>query len=162
MPDGRQQPSFWETIPGIITAIATLIGAVAALITALYSAELIGHDSGRAAATSSQESTVRTVGSEKTTEAAPAAASRVVSQPVSAPKPDSSAPKQGDTTTDPVTGMEFVFVPNGCFQMGSPPDEEDRDNDEGPVHKVCVAAIPGYPRNATIVRFLQIAFVNFL
>jgi protein-disulfide isomerase len=46
MPDGRQKPSFWETVPGIITAIGTLIMAVAALITALYSAKLIGYDSG--------------------------------------------------------------------------------------------------------------------
>jgi hypothetical protein len=44
MPDGRQKPSFWKTLPGIITAIATLVGAVAALITALYGAKIIGHD----------------------------------------------------------------------------------------------------------------------
>jgi formylglycine-generating enzyme required for sulfatase activity len=34
--------------------------------------------------------------------------------------------------------MEFVFIPGGCFQMGSPPDEVDRRVDEGPVHEVCV------------------------
>ena len=66
MPDGKQRPSFWETVPGIITAIATLIGAVAALITALYSAELIGHDSGKAAATSSQEESTQPVSITKT------------------------------------------------------------------------------------------------
>ncbi|MCI5191834.1 MAG: DUF1566 domain-containing protein [Candidatus Electrothrix sp. AU1_5] len=44
MPDEIQKPSFWETLPGVITAIATLIGAVAALITALYSAKIIGQD----------------------------------------------------------------------------------------------------------------------
>jgi|GEM_PF-555864 len=36
--------------------------------------------------------------------------------------------------TDPVTNMEFVWVPGGCFQMGS----NDGDSDEKPVHKVCV------------------------
>jgi len=34
------------------------------------------------------------------------------------------------------TGMHFVFVPAGEFMMGSPPHERDRQNDEGPVHKV--------------------------
>ena len=41
----------------------------------------------------------------------------------------------GQTFTEPVTGMEFVWVPGGgCFQMGS----NDGDYDEKPVHKVCV------------------------
>lgn len=40
--------------------------------------------------------------------------------------------------TEPTTGMEFVRVVGGCFQMGSPPDEKGRDDDEGPVHEVCV------------------------
>ena len=47
-------------------------------------------------------------------------------------------PRQGDTMTDKTTGMELVYVPKGCFQMGSPADEKDRDEDEGPVHEVCV------------------------
>ena len=36
--------------------------------------------------------------------------------------------------TDPTTGMEFVKVPGGCFQMGS----NSGDDDEKPVHEVCV------------------------
>jgi len=36
--------------------------------------------------------------------------------------------------TDSATGMEFVWVPGGCFQMGS----NRGDADEKPVHKVCV------------------------
>ena len=47
-------------------------------------------------------------------------------------------PKKGDTWRDPVTGMEFVWVPRGCFQMGSPSTEEGRYNNEGPVHEACV------------------------
>ncbi len=35
---------------------------------------------------------------------------------------------------EPVTGMIFVKVPGGCFQMGS----KREDGDEEPVHKVCV------------------------
>ncbi|KPA18271.1 membrane protein containing Sulphatase-modifying factor domain protein [Candidatus Magnetomorum sp. HK-1] len=39
--------------------------------------------------------------------------------------------------TEPLTGMEFVWVPKGCFMMGSPENEVDRDSDET-LHKVCV------------------------
>jgi formylglycine-generating enzyme required for sulfatase activity len=44
----------------------------------------------------------------------------------------------GKTWKDPVTGMEFVWVPGGCFKMGSPSSEDGRGSDEGPVHEVCV------------------------
>jgi len=40
--------------------------------------------------------------------------------------------------TDPLTGMEFVWLPGGCFLMGSPESEPGRGNDEGPVHEVCL------------------------
>ncbi len=43
-----------------------------------------------------------------------------------------------DTMTDPITGMEFVSVPGGCFLMGSPDNEEGRNHREGPRHEVCV------------------------
>ncbi|MCI5137372.1 MAG: hypothetical protein D3922_02905, partial [Candidatus Electrothrix sp. AR1] len=46
--------------------------------------------------------------------------------------------RSGKAIIDSVIGMEFVSVPGGCFQMGSLENERDRDNDEGPVHKVCV------------------------
>lgn len=36
---------------------------------------------------------------------------------------------------DPATGMEFVFIEGGCFQMGS----NDGDSDERPVHTACVS-----------------------
>ncbi len=50
------------------------------------------------------------------------------------------------TPTPPITtetftntlGMEFVPIPTGEFEMGSPDDEADRDNDEGPVHHVTI------------------------
>ena len=35
---------------------------------------------------------------------------------------------------DPITGMEFVWIPGGCFMMGS----NNGDRDEKPVHNVCV------------------------
>lgn len=36
--------------------------------------------------------------------------------------------------TEPITGMKFIWVPGGCFMMGSASGELD----EKPVHKVCV------------------------
>ena len=42
------------------------------------------------------------------------------------------------TWKEPVSGMEFVWVPGGCFLMGSPVSEVEREADEGPVHEVCV------------------------
>ncbi|MCP4400069.1 MAG: SUMF1/EgtB/PvdO family nonheme iron enzyme [bacterium] len=44
----------------------------------------------------------------------------------------------GTVCKEEVTGMEFVWIPNGCFQMGSPDDEEGRRGNEGPVHQVCL------------------------
>ncbi len=49
-------------------------------------------------------------------------------------------PQQGQTMIDRATGMELVYIPKGCFQMGSPPDEKGRFDNEGPVHEVCVDA----------------------
>jgi len=40
----------------------------------------------------------------------------------------------GKVFRDPVTGMEFVFVKGGCYQMGS----NSGISDEKPVHEVCV------------------------
>jgi len=39
---------------------------------------------------------------------------------------------------DSVSGIDFVWVPEDCFRMGSPESEEKRDSDEGPVHEVCL------------------------
>ncbi|MCD4702864.1 MAG: formylglycine-generating enzyme family protein [Methanosarcinaceae archaeon] len=34
--------------------------------------------------------------------------------------------------------MEFIKIPSGEFNMGSPDTESDRDNNEGPVHRVTI------------------------
>lgn len=47
-------------------------------------------------------------------------------------------PRSPKTWKEPVTGMEFVWIPGGCYLMGSPQAEEGRKVDEGPVHEVCV------------------------
>ena len=133
MPDGRKKPSFWETLPGIITAIATLVGAVAALITALYGAKIIGHEE-PGKATAKQEAAVRKTEGDKNTVTTPPTLSRAATQPATVAKDDRLAPQQGDVITDPITGMELVYIPKGCFQMGS----ENGSDDEKPVHEVCV------------------------
>jgi formylglycine-generating enzyme required for sulfatase activity len=43
-------------------------------------------------------------------------------------------PVAGTAWKEAKTGMEFVWVPSGCFQMGSASGEKD----EQPIHKVCV------------------------
>lgn len=68
-------------------------------------------------------------------EMASANTGKVVSTPGSAV---SSTPQQGDIIIDSTTGIELIYIPKGCFKMGSPDNEKDRDKDEGPVHEVCV------------------------
>ncbi|MCG8637152.1 MAG: formylglycine-generating enzyme family protein [Desulfobacterales bacterium] len=46
----------------------------------------------------------------------------------------SGAPITGKCWKEPKTGMEFVWVPKGCFMMGS----HSGSTDEGPIHKVCL------------------------
>ena len=50
------------------------------------------------------------------------------------------ARKPGDTFRDCPECPEMVVVPAGSFRMGSPPSEEGRYGDEGPVHRVTIAA----------------------
>ena len=51
---------------------------------------------------------------------------------------DTAAERQtGEIWTDPVTGMGFVWIPKGCFQMGSPETEQGRFDDEHQ-HRVCL------------------------
>jgi len=47
-----------------------------------------------------------------------------------------SNPTPGARWADPVSGVEFVWIPPGVFQMGSPNSEADRSSDEGPRHWV--------------------------
>ena len=51
------------------------------------------------------------------------------------PQPSS---QEAQIWKEPGTGMEFIKIPAGCFNMGSPEGEEGRNTSEGPVHKVCI------------------------
>ncbi len=53
-------------------------------------------------------------------------------------KPDEPRGPDGKTWTDSVTGMAFVWVPKGCFEMGCGTWTSDCDSDEKPVHEVCL------------------------
>jgi formylglycine-generating enzyme required for sulfatase activity len=45
-------------------------------------------------------------------------------------------PRPGDTWSEPATGMEFVWVPGGTFEMGCGPWTGECYDDEKPVHTV--------------------------
>ena len=51
---------------------------------------------------------------------------------------ESSALTAGEIWKEPVTGMEFVWVPGGCYEMGCGSWTSDCYRDEKPVHEVCV------------------------
>ncbi len=51
-----------------------------------------------------------------------------------AAKGTANLPSRGDTYVDPVTGMEFIWIADDCFMMGSKRGKPD----ERPVHEVCV------------------------
>jgi formylglycine-generating enzyme required for sulfatase activity len=50
----------------------------------------------------------------------------------------SDIPSAGKIWKEPVTGMEFVWVPSGCYEMGCGNWTSDCFRDEKPVHEVCV------------------------
>jgi len=51
---------------------------------------------------------------------------------------DPVKPIQTKGFTDPITGMKFVSIKSGCFQMGSPENEVNRRSDEKQ-HRVCLS-----------------------
>jgi formylglycine-generating enzyme required for sulfatase activity len=52
-----------------------------------------------------------------------------------APAPGRNKPPKEITSS---VGMKLVFIPSGKFTMGSPKEEKDRDEDEGPQHEVAI------------------------
>jgi len=63
----------------------------------------------------------------------------VQSVPTASSPGASSGPKPGDTWTDPVTGMEFLWVPGGTYEMGCGPWVRECFSNERPAHAVRVA-----------------------
>jgi len=56
-----------------------------------------------------------------------------------AEKERAKRPKAGRVFRDCDVCPEMVVIPPGSFMMGSPPSEENRGDDEGPVHQVNIA-----------------------
>ncbi len=46
--------------------------------------------------------------------------------------------KAGQVWSEPVTGMDFIWVPSGCYEMGCGDWTDGCDDDESPAHEVCV------------------------
>jgi len=61
-------------------------------------------------------------------------------KPVENPKANASSEAEMKAYTDEIPGTELTFdmvpIPGGKFTMGSPDDEEGRNDDEGPQHEV--------------------------
>ena len=53
------------------------------------------------------------------------------------PQTQAAEPAAGTPWTEPNTGIEFVYIPSGCFNMGSRLGTPDATPDERPVHQVC-------------------------
>ena len=58
---------------------------------------------------------------------------------------------QGSSFIDTLTGMEFIAVPGGCFQMGD--TIGDGEDDEDPVHEVCVDSFSMGKYSVTVEAF---------
>jgi formylglycine-generating enzyme required for sulfatase activity len=50
----------------------------------------------------------------------------------------SDTPTAGQIWKEPITGMEFVWVSEGCYEMGCGNWTSDCYHDEKPLHEVCV------------------------
>jgi formylglycine-generating enzyme required for sulfatase activity len=59
--------------------------------------------------------------------------------PKAAPPTPADEPKVGDTWTEPVTGMEFMWVPGGEYEMGCGPWASECFDSEKPAHAVRVS-----------------------
>jgi len=81
----------------------------------------------------SQEAPVYVAELERLPEPAAPSVTAPESRPTPAAAPPSS-PRTGQVWRERETGMEFVWVPGGCYQMGS----SSGDDDEKPVPQVCV------------------------
>lgn len=63
--------------------------------------------------------------------------------------------RAGDTWTEPTTGMEFVWVPGDCFQMGCGSWTDNCNDDEKPVHEVCVDGFWMGKYEVTVKQYMQ-------
>jgi len=62
----------------------------------------------------------------------------VTSSPSTVSSSASGTKRAGEKWKEPVTGMEFVWVPQGCYQMGCGSWAGNCDGVEKPLHEVCL------------------------
>lgn len=65
-------------------------------------------------------------------------------------------PAAGTVLTEPKTGMQFLWVPSGCFDMGS----DNGETFEKPVHHVCVKGFWLSKYELTQAQFAQVMGAN--
>ena len=56
--------------------------------------------------------------------------------------------------------MDFVPIPTGCFQMGSPDGEAERYPNEGPMHEACLQAFELGKFEVTQAEWRQVVIYN--
>lgn len=69
-------------------------------------------------------------------------------------------PVAGKDWTDSSSGIRFIWIPGRCFQMGSPPWMDGRENDEGPVHQVCLGDFWLSQREVTQRQWMNVMRIN--
>lgn len=48
-------------------------------------------------------------------------------------------PQEFEIWKDPISGIEFMWMPDNCFQLGNPDKSSERFLHEKPIHKVCLS-----------------------
>ena len=89
-------------------------------------------------------------------------------QPTSAqqPPPEPTNPsiafqkRSSKTREDPVAGMDFVWIPGGCYQMGCSEPAKYCQDDEKPVHQVCLEGFWMGKYEVTQAQWVQIMSDN--
>ncbi|HML60748.1 MAG TPA: SUMF1/EgtB/PvdO family nonheme iron enzyme [Solidesulfovibrio sp.] len=78
-------------------------------------------------------------------------------QPAASTQPQTPVPAPPETKawTEPLTGMQFVWIPGDCYPMGNPLSKEHWRGDEGPVHEVCVNGFWMSKREVTREQFAK-------
>ncbi|MCI5163041.1 MAG: hypothetical protein D3917_13705 [Candidatus Electrothrix sp. AX5] len=77
-------------------------------------------------------------------------AEKIVEQPVFSP------PEPGDLLQEPLTKMDFIRLPAGCFSMGAAKKEKGRYRNEAPPHPVCVDAFWMGKHEVTLTQWAKI------
>lgn len=68
---------------------------------------------------------------------------------------NSSVAAEDKTFKEPVTGMEFVWIPGGCYEMGCGKWTDNCDDDEYPVHEVCIDGFWMGRYEVTVAQYLK-------